>query len=427
MKWFALFISLLLVFPSLAQNEIKTSSNITNVLYVGGSGKGNYTSIQDAINDAKDGYIVYVYPGIYNESIVINKSISLIGIEENGGKPVINGNGSKYAIKVEVNNTVIKNFRIFAIRGGGWSAGIWIKHCSNVTTENNNIICDYAPIWMNYCNRITVLNNTISGGEFIGINSQGGNKNRIIHNILTNNGRAISISGTYNTISYNEIYNNSKGIELMGSFNEISYNKVYGNKGRGIEISGLFGISNEVFNNLIYENNMGLYLGGYFDHVYSNNISRNSRGIYIHGACYNIIENNTIYKNSWSGVEMEGTGAEINFPVVNNTIRYNKIVAENANVLLIWFYCYNNYFIKNDFIKRNIKRIEWEEVIVNINASLKLEIQRNYYNGNYWYGWNSSLPKPIKAKWTFKIFGKTILSINGYIFDWHPAVRPNCS
>lgn len=74
MKWFALFISLLLVFPSLAQNEIKTSSNITNVLYVGGSGKGNYTSIQDAINDAKDGYIIYVYPGYYNENIVINKS-----------------------------------------------------------------------------------------------------------------------------------------------------------------------------------------------------------------------------------------------------------------------------------------------------------------------------------------------------------------
>jgi len=32
-----------------------------NTLYVGGSGPGNYTSIQDAIDDASDGDTVYVY------------------------------------------------------------------------------------------------------------------------------------------------------------------------------------------------------------------------------------------------------------------------------------------------------------------------------------------------------------------------------
>ena len=38
-----------------------------NTLYVGGSGPGNYTKIQDAINDANDGDTVYVYSGFYVE------------------------------------------------------------------------------------------------------------------------------------------------------------------------------------------------------------------------------------------------------------------------------------------------------------------------------------------------------------------------
>ena len=46
--------------PSLA-----TSSG--NWLYVGGSGPGNYSVIQDAVDNASDGDTVYVYHGIYSD------------------------------------------------------------------------------------------------------------------------------------------------------------------------------------------------------------------------------------------------------------------------------------------------------------------------------------------------------------------------
>ena len=44
-----------------------------NILYVGGTGPDNYTTIQDAIDDADNGDTIMVYPGHYNESLVIKK------------------------------------------------------------------------------------------------------------------------------------------------------------------------------------------------------------------------------------------------------------------------------------------------------------------------------------------------------------------
>jgi len=44
-------------------------------LYVGGSGGGNYTSIQKAVEAASTGDTVYVYAGTYKENVYINKTI----------------------------------------------------------------------------------------------------------------------------------------------------------------------------------------------------------------------------------------------------------------------------------------------------------------------------------------------------------------
>jgi pectin methylesterase-like acyl-CoA thioesterase len=43
-------------------------------------GSGEYTSIQTAINDAKNGDVIAVAPGIYYESIILNKDVTLMGL-----------------------------------------------------------------------------------------------------------------------------------------------------------------------------------------------------------------------------------------------------------------------------------------------------------------------------------------------------------
>ncbi|MCD6447958.1 MAG: hypothetical protein J7L58_02790 [Thermoplasmata archaeon] len=112
-KWVALAISFLLFIPfaNINSKNVLTATNSGSILYVGGDGEGNYSSIQDAINAAKDGYIIYVYPKEYKESIVINKSISLIGIIENGEKPIINGGGRKFAVSIVADECFLKILR----------------------------------------------------------------------------------------------------------------------------------------------------------------------------------------------------------------------------------------------------------------------------------------------------------------------------
>ena len=54
--------------PSLGNILERESNNpisIGNTLYVGGSGEGNYSSIQNAINDSTDGDTVFVFRNLF--------------------------------------------------------------------------------------------------------------------------------------------------------------------------------------------------------------------------------------------------------------------------------------------------------------------------------------------------------------------------
>jgi len=84
-KWLAVGIILLFVgvtiAPAIAQNTEKSQSSRGDWLYVGGSGLGNYSKIQDAIDNASDEDTVFVYDDSspYYENLEIDKSIKLLG------------------------------------------------------------------------------------------------------------------------------------------------------------------------------------------------------------------------------------------------------------------------------------------------------------------------------------------------------------
>ncbi|MCK5113010.1 MAG: hypothetical protein KAQ84_05650, partial [Thermoplasmatales archaeon] len=111
-----------------------------NILYVGGNGTGNYSKIQDAIDNASDGDTVFVYDDSspYYENVSIYKSINLIGEDKNS--TVIDGFSSGYIVKIFSDWVNVSGFTV-QNSGGEWFpgyAGFNIR--ANYTTISNNII-----------------------------------------------------------------------------------------------------------------------------------------------------------------------------------------------------------------------------------------------------------------------------------------------
>jgi parallel beta-helix repeat protein len=121
-KWLAIGIILLFlgtcIIPATAQNTEKSiPTSRGNWLYVGGSGPGNYTHIQDAIDNASDGDTVFVYDDSspYCEEVIINNSITLLGENQ---ETVIKGTNKTTGVAVHAMNVKIQTFSIVDARDG---------------------------------------------------------------------------------------------------------------------------------------------------------------------------------------------------------------------------------------------------------------------------------------------------------------------
>jgi len=219
------------IIPAIAQDVEKASTPFSrgNWLYVGGAGPGNYTKIQDAIDNASDEDTVYVYNGTYNEfNISIRKSIFLLG--EDKYSTIIDANLSGNCINIFSDNVTVCGF---TVRNADFQNGTGIALYSHNTT-----ICD----------------NIITNNDWWGIHIRGSNNNNISYNIISNNGWAGIFGRCSNQIIIgNKIMDNDIGIFLyFGSYIVIKNNNISGNNEFGMEIDKVTNssiIQNNFFNN----------------------------------------------------------------------------------------------------------------------------------------------------------------------------------
>jgi hypothetical protein len=135
-----------------------------NIFYVGGNGEGNYSSIQEAINVSLEGDLIFVFTGIYNENIKINKSISLLG--ENKETTIINGNNNFNAIDINASGVNISRFTI----KNALVSGIFIENVRYCNIFQNNINANNIGIKISIASNLKIFNNTISDNLDTGIN-----------------------------------------------------------------------------------------------------------------------------------------------------------------------------------------------------------------------------------------------------------------
>jgi len=310
-KWSAVVIILLIVViayaPALAQNTEKSQSSRGAWLYVGGSGPGNYTRIQDAIDNASDGDTVFVYNNSspYFENIKVNKRINLFG--ESRYSTIIDGreNGDViqiYADNVSICELNIQNSSLYPQTPGGY--GIVIDSCHNCTIQNNIVThnCYGIRIPKNSYSNI-VSNNYVIENQDVGIGIWVGNfweysegNNKIINNTIYDSFTGINVDfSSGNEIRENRLKNMNEGIILSYSTQTI----IFGNH---VEKIINYGIRLAVSNNsIVLKNSVKdiidngvILLASSNCYISENQVINNTYGFVL----YHYSESNTVHGNN---------------------------------------------------------------------------------------------------------------------------------
>jgi parallel beta-helix repeat protein len=263
-KWLAVGIILLFVgtciIPAMAQDTEKPlPTTRVNTLYVGGSGPGNYTRIQDAVNASTDGDTVYVYDDSspYQETLSVTHSITLLG--ENQTTTVIDAIYGYFGVYILADHATMQGFTVL---NASWY-GIRIN--ASYVTVSQTTVRD--------CQNEDIYIGETTGPHFIG--------NLIENDTLSNSLVGILLWRCLNTtIAHNTIFNNSyNGIRIEDSFN----NTIIGNRitSSGNAIEEDYGSSNLYTTNLLQNNFCGIYFwAATFDKVIKNTFLDNNRAAY---------------------------------------------------------------------------------------------------------------------------------------------------
>ena len=332
-----------------------------NTLYVGGSGPGNYSSIQNAIDDATTNDIVFVFSGIYQENVIVSKSISLIG--ENEQTTIIDADNLGSSLKISSNGVNVKNFTL--INGIDTRAGLRILNANNILIEhvichsNNNhgIWIHNSDCWINNC----ITHNNSNSGIYVYHNEFCGDYyrtrfNNISSNDNGNHGIEVFVDTYYKWNDYyHYFYSDITDSQFLRNQNIGMYLHVYA-EGWGYFHSNGF-LEATVTNCTSLNNKQGFY--SYQNHAWGASIATSE--IYI-SMVNSHFENNTEYggkfrrtntlelsncyfMNSTYGVFLRDANYNSNDYFKNSTIMNNEngLYLTNIENLLI----YHNDFINN--------------------------------------------------------------------------------
>jgi parallel beta-helix repeat protein len=443
------------------------SNSFNNILYVGGSGANNYSKIQDAINDARDNYTVFVYENSvpYYENIFIDKKINLIG--ENRSTTIIDGGGSRDVVYVSADKVNINGFTI-QNSGRSWiNAGVKLNSdCNNITgniiTNNEEGIYSYdldnsivsenvisnnndSGIFIPFSSSNILSSNTIIGNNEYGIYIYDSILNNVSKNNISDNKYGIHLWFSFNIDIYgNKITNNRNGIQL---YHRSKHNIIFGNS---ISDNIEYGISlstspeNRVLENTLENNEYGIYFNcSSNNNISGNNIINNKYGINLSispKSCVleNTLENNDygIYFNCSSNNNISGndityneygvySSHSSNNNISGNDITYNEYgvysshssnnninrndLADNHNIGL--YICFNSNYNKiyyNNFIDNHIPAYFEQSFL-------------NHWKQNYWDEWNGTEPQRINGE--IFLIGD-LITLNWFNFDLRPVERP---
>ncbi len=270
-------------------------------------------SVAAAVSAAWPGDIVSVERGLYTEHVVIDKPITLRGVDS----PTLSGGNSGDVIRVKAPDVVVEGL---IVRDSGadltaQNAGIYVEPGSHRAIIRNNVLAyTLFGMWLQGVQDIQVTNNLITGKRDF-ISSQRGNGIQLYDTLrarIVGNDIGFTRDGIYVDVSHHALFRNNKlhhlryGTHYMNSYHNVwEGNETFLNRG-GL---ALMEVRNQVvWNNKAWGNSdHGIMLRTLQDSVIENNVvAGNVKGFFIYDAEYNSIKNNLVINNQigvhlWAG------------------------------------------------------------------------------------------------------------------------------
>ncbi len=318
------------------------------------SDKGDYSTLQKALEKAMAGDTLAVYGGSFTGPVLISKSVTLLGYDF----PVIDGRERGTVIEITVPHVRIRGFRI---RNSGISlsdedAGITVT-APNAHIENNHIENVLFGIYLRKAHSSVIVNNIINGKADLEIPRRGdlirawySNEIRIENNRLVHGRDMIVWFSKNSVVRRNTVTNARYGVHFMYSDDCL------------IEQNILTGNSVGVY--LMYSRRLTLR-----HNTIAYNRGPSGFGIGLKDFDDGVLEENLIVDNR-VGVFVDNSPRSID----SKMIYHGNVIAYNDVGFSLLSFVKRSYFTDNSFVEN------YEQVGIN-GAGLLTE---NHWDKNYW-------------------------------------------
>ncbi len=334
----------------------------------------DYATIQEAIDNAVYGDVILVKTGSYTGSVVISKSITLVG--EDNEETIILGDWSLNGtvVLVQHDEVVVENLTMKAVYNSGTSGrGVHLLHAKNCQVTNCIFQCGIG-VWLYGANNNVVKNNQISGTGIsfptnAGIKLQQSTNNTINQNTI--NGYVYGYGIFLDYSSENDLIRN----QISNNYYEVLIKDSNKNCIRENNISTSISIFITPTDQSMLES-YGIRLQGSSDNTIIGNSVKCPKGIRILlSSVNNTIENNFISNSRYNGLEFV---EDANY----NQVKANTIISNGVGVN--FWNSSNNIIYSNNFINNDA-----QISIYSLNDSNSFD---NGTNGNYWSNYNTRYP-----------------------------------
>ncbi len=429
----ALLIIWILIIGSFSFSIVLLPASVrATTLYVGGGGPGNYTAIQDAIDNASSFDTIYVYGGVYYEHLVIDVPVALIG--ESRETTIIDGVWSSNVVDIRASGATMREFTVRNSGVTGSDRGVRLINVENCTIENNIIRNNNVGILLYYSNNSmiannsvhdnedgiylslsennTVVNNNVSSNNLLGINLGASNFGVVSGNTVLGNLEGISIGYSNNSlVSRNKVLNNDYGISLVFTANTTVHNNTVEGSDFGILVKE--DDNNSVLDNTVSNSTTsGIYLKTTNNNtVQGNTVMDNNYGIYLYLSDDNEVQSNEAVRSAEDGLVLWSS---------NRSVIWDNTFSESVNVGANLYSSFSNRFFHNNFLGNGVFQAidylgynDWDDGYPS--------------GGNYWdeYEGEDEMSGPDQDQPGYDGIGDTARTVwGGAMEDRYPLMHP---